>query len=624
MLYQITDGTISLGGNEILAHINFEIKGTEKIALVGKNGAGKTTLLRLIAGELSLDRDDKRDGKGIFTSRKLTVGLLHQQAFADQERTVEQELLDACPCRDTFDQERYLYEMEYDRLFVGFGFEKADKYRRIGEFSGGEQTKIGMIRLFLQKPDILLLDEPTNHLDFQTVEWLEEYLQQYDRAVVMVSHDRFFLDRTAEVVYELELKKLTRYVGNYSWYRREKQRERQRQLKAYEQQQQEIRRLEDLIERFKHKPKKAAFARAKKKQLERIERIGLPEGRDVPMMTGAIVPEVLGSKLVVTAEHLVIGYDQALAEISLRIRRGQKIGIIGPNGAGKTALLKTIAGYLPPLKGRLRLGNQIVMGYFDQLSADIESEKTVLQEFHDEFPALTKKDARSILGRYLFGGEKAAQPVRTLSGGEKARLKLAGLLQRRPNFLLLDEPTNHMDIQAREVLEAALQAYTGTMLFVSHDRYFLNEVADTVLIFEPEAVMYYPFGYQHYLERRSKKRGGGAPAAQMRAEEQALVSGLRAVPKAERHRLKELAAEEIYLDWQLRLAGERMEACRQQAEQCFGKIETVLMHLHLHETDDAEMLQLKAEYEEICSAWTDSCVVWYDLEKQISAGDCKK
>lgn len=624
MLYQITDGTISLGGNEILAHINFEIKGTEKIALVGKNGAGKTTLLRLIAGELSLDRDDKRDGKGIFTSRKLTVGMLHQQAFADQERTVEQELLDACPCRDTFDQERYLYEMEYDRLFVGFGFEKADKYRRIREFSGGEQTKIGMIRLFLQKPDILLLDEPTNHLDFQTVEWLEEYLQQYDRAVVMVSHDRFFLDRTAEVVYELELKKLTRYVGNYSWYRREKQRERQRQLKAYEQQQQEIRRLEDLIERFKHKPKNAAFARAKKKQLERIERIGLPEGRDVPMMTGAIVPEILGSKLVVTAEHLVIGYDQALAEISLRIRRGQKIGIIGPNGAGKTALLKTIAGYLPPLKGRLRLGNQIVLGYFDQLSAEIESEKTVLQEFHDEFPALTKKDARSILGRYLFGGEKAAQPVRTLSGGEKARLKLAGLLQRRPNFLLLDEPTNHMDIQAREVLEAALQAYTGTMLFVSHDRYFLNEVADTVLIFEPEAVMYYPFGYQHYLERRSKKRGGGAPAAQMRAEEQALVSGLRAVPKAERHRLKELAAEEIYLDWQLRLAGERMEACRQQAEQCFGKIEAVLMHLHLHETDDAEMLQLKAEYEEICSAWTDSCVVWYDLEKQISAGDCKK
>ena len=326
MLYQIADGTVSLGGETVLSHIDFEIHGTEKIAVVGRNGAGKTTLLRLLAGELELDRDDKRAGEGIHRSRQLTVGMLRQQPFSDRERTVEEELLAACPCRDTYDRERFLYEQEYDRLLTGFGLSKADKKRRIGSFSGGEQTKIGLIRLLLAAPDILILDEPTNHLDLETVQWLEQYLKTYKKAVVMVSHDRFFLDRTAEVVYELENGKLRRYKGNYTYYRQEKQKELKRQQKAYERQKQEEQRLSQLVERFKNKPRKAAFARAKKNLLQKMPELEKPREDDVHLFTGPIDPLIPGSKWVLEAEHLKIGYDKPLLELSLRIRRGRLIG----------------------------------------------------------------------------------------------------------------------------------------------------------------------------------------------------------------------------------------------------------------------------------------------------------
>ena len=290
MLYQISNGTVSVGGELILSHIHFEIRGNEKIAVVGKNGAGKTTLLKLVAGELSLDRDDRREGAGIRCSRQLTVGMLSQQAFKDGSRTVEEELLEACPCRDTFERERFEYEREYDTLFTGFGFPKEDKKKRISQFSGGEQTKIALIRLLLEKPDILLLDEPTNHLDMETAGWLELYMKHYKNAVVMVSHDRFFLDQAADVVYELSGKVLRRYPGNYTHYREEKLKQIQLQKKAYERQQEELARLEGLVERFKHKPNKASFARAKRKTMEHMERVEKPQEDDVHIFTGEINP----------------------------------------------------------------------------------------------------------------------------------------------------------------------------------------------------------------------------------------------------------------------------------------------------------------------------------------------
>ena len=567
MLYQITDGTVSAGGHVILSHVDFEIKGNEKIALVGRNGAGKTTLLKLIAGELSLDRDDRRQGAGVTSSRRLTVGMLKQQAFSDREQTVEEILLAACPFRDTFARERFEYEQEYDRIFTGFGFARADKHKKIGDFSGGEQTKIALIRLLLEKPDILLLDEPTNHLDIATIQWLEQYLKRYEHAVVLVSHDRFFLDPVAETVVEVSDGKLTRYAGNYSQYREEKQKRIERQRKAWERQQEEADRLNGVIERFRHKPTKASFARAKKKQLERMERVEKPVEDDVHLFTGNIEPLIPGSKWVFEAEHLKIGYDRALLEITLRIRRGQKMGILGPNGAGKSTFLKTVAGLLQPfqekdksVERRCVLGNNITIGYFDQHSAEIQSEKSVAEHFHDLFPSMTEKEVRNILGMYLFPGKLASRRVSDLSGGEKARLVLAELLQSRPNFLVLDEPTNHMDVQAKETLESAFQAYTGTILFVSHDRYFIRQVAQSVLIFEDGGPMYYPFGYEHYLEKKQKADEYGEElSAQVKAEDAALLAGMRAVPKAERHRLKEFSVEEAYADWKLRLVQEKLE-----------------------------------------------------------------
>ena len=567
MLYQITDGTVSAGGHVILSHVNFEIKGNEKIALVGRNGAGKTTLLKLIAGELSLDRDDRRQGAGVTSSRRLTVGMLKQQAFSNLEQTVEEILLAACPFRDTFARERFEYEQEYDRIFTGFGFARADKHKKIGDFSGGEQTKIALIRLLLEKPDILLLDEPTNHLDIATIQWLEQYLKRYEHAVVLVSHDRFFLDQVAETVVEVSDGKLTRYAGNYSQYREEKQKRIERQRKAWERQQEEADRLNGVIERFRHKPTKASFARAKKKQLERMERVEKPVEDDVHLFTGNIEPLIPGSKWVFEAEHLKIGYDRALLEITLRIRRGQKMGILGPNGAGKSTFLKTVAGLLQPfqekdksVERRCVLGNNITIGYFDQHSAEIQSEKSVAEHFHDLFPSMTEKEVRNILGMYLFPGKLASRRVSDLSGGEKARLVLAELLQSRPNFLVLDEPTNHMDVQAKETLESAFQAYTGTILFVSHDRYFIRQLAQSVLIFEDGGPMYYPFGYEHYLEKKQKADEYGEElSAQVKAEDAALLAGMRAVPKAERHRLKEFSVEEAYADWKLRLVQEKLE-----------------------------------------------------------------
>ena len=379
MLYQIKDGTVSVGGQTILSHVDFYIKEKEKIAVVGKNGAGKTTLLRLLAGELQLDRDDRRGmssgahGKetacknslGIVTSRNITIGMLRQVDSSNQDKTIEEILLESCPDKDTFSKERFDYEMEYDRLFTGFGFEKSDKTRLFRSFSGGEQTKISLIKLLLKKPDLLLLDEPTNHLDMKTVEWLEDYLINYPKAVVIVSHDRAFLDAVATGVYELENGALHRYAGNYTQYRQQKLKNLQIQRKAYERQQAEIAHNNELIDKFKHKPKKAAFARSRKTMLARMKLIEKPVEDEAHIFTGNIEPQFPGGKWVYEAKELKIGYDgRALLELSLRIRRGQKIAVIGDNGIGKSTFLKTVAGLIPPIKGHKPARQQSAGGIF--------------------------------------------------------------------------------------------------------------------------------------------------------------------------------------------------------------------------------------------------------------------
>ncbi len=622
MLYQIKDGTVSVGGQTILSHVDFYIKEKEKIAVVGKNGAGKTTLLRLLAGELQLDRDDRRGmssgahGKetacknslGIVTSRNITIGMLRQVDSSNQDKTIEEILLESCPDKDTFSKERFDYEMEYDRLFTGFGFEKSDKTRLFRSFSGGEQTKISLIKLLLKKPDLLLLDEPTNHLDMKTVEWLEDYLINYPKAVVIVSHDRAFLDAVATGVYELENGALHRYAGNYTQYRQQKLKNLQIQRKAYERQQAEIAHNNELIDKFKHKPKKAAFARSRKTMLARMKLIEKPVEDEAHIFTGNIEPQFPGGKWVYEAKELKIGYDgRALLELSLRIRRGQKIAVIGDNGIGKSTFLKTVAGLIPPIKGTSQLGSNLLVGYFDQQSALIDSDKTVRDHFHELFPALLEKDLRKTLGMYLFGGANASKRISSLSGGEKSRLVLAELLTGRPNLMILDEPTNHMDIPAKETLESAFKAYTGTMLFVSHDRYFIKQVADAILVFEKDKVMYYPFGYDHYISRLKASQDGNLPAL-MQAKDAAMVEALAAVPKRERHETRQLSTDEAYLEWKLALAAEPVAKAAEEAEKVYEELCEAESELNEENVD-----KLRLQYEKVADSWTNECTKWYDI-----------
>ena len=646
MLYQIKDGTVSAGGQTILSHVDFYIKEKEKIAVVGKNGAGKTTLLRLLAGELTPDRDDSRgsygrsndmvtgaatagsdlDGTakrtqrakkkkpsenpetGITMSRNITIDMLRQADKSNQDLTIEQILLESCPDKDTFSKERFDYEMEYDRLFTGFGFEKSDKTRLFRSFSGGEQTKISLIKLLLKKPDLLLLDEPTNHLDMKTVEWLEDYLINYPKAVVMVSHDRAFLDAVATGVYELENGALHRYAGNYTQYRQQKLKNLQIQRKAYERQQAEIAHNNELIDKFKHKPKKAAFARSRKTMLARMKLIEKPVEDEAHIFTGNIEPQFPGGKWVYEAKELKIGYDgSVLLELSLRIRRGQKIAVIGDNGIGKSTFLKTVAGLIPPIKGTSQLGSNLLVGYFDQQSALIDSDKTVRDHFHELFPALLEKDLRKTLGMYLFGGANASKRISSLSGGEKSRLVLAELLTGRPNLMILDEPTNHMDIPAKETLESAFKAYTGTMLFVSHDRYFIKQVADAILVFENDKVMYYPFGYDHYISRLKASKDGNLPAL-MQAKDAAMVEALAAVPKRERHETRQLSTEEAYLEWKLALAAEPVVKAAEEAEKVYEELCEAESELNEENVD-----KLRLQYEKVADSWTNECTKWYDI-----------
>ncbi|NCC44628.1 MAG: ABC-F family ATP-binding cassette domain-containing protein, partial [Clostridia bacterium] len=376
-----------------------------------------------------------------------------------------------------------------------------------------------------------------------------------------------------------------------------------------------------------------SFARSRKTMMDRMERTPKPEADDVHIFTGALEPEFPGSKWVLEAEHLKIGYDKVILEMSLRVRRGQKIGIIGDNGVGKSTFLKTVVGLLEPIDGKCELGNHTLMGYFDQQSAAIESDKQVVDHFHDLFPSMPEKDVRQTLGAYLFKGRDASKQVNSLSGGEKARLLLAELLTSRPNLLVLDEPTNHMDVQAKETLESAFQAYTGTILFVSHDRYFIQQVADAILVFEGQSVMYYPFGYEHYL-KRSRQGDGKNLSALIRAEEQAMIADFKAVPKAERHRLREISTEDAYLDWKFRLTAEPMEEAKRQVEMLWEQWvslrqeaeearwnpeveEAVAVHLKQKECE------MRNEIEASWDRWTKCCMDWAEVYLEAVDDDKK-
>ena len=400
----------------------------------------------------------------------------------------------------------YTYKKEYETVINKFGFSADDKLKKISEFSGGQRTKIAFMKLLLSKPDILLLDEPTNHLDVSTIEWLEGYLRNYPRAVVIVSHDRMFLDKIVNKVYEIEYGAITKYTGNYADFERQKKVNYEKQLKDYEYQQAEIKRLMRVVERFRYKASKAKMAQAKLKQIEHMVKVKEPSKYDLTTFKTNFALEKESGRDVLHVKDLEIGYDSPIQKISFDLYRGQKLGIIGENGIGKSTLLKTIVGTIEKLGGEFEFGHNVQVGYFDQQMALLDSEKTVFDDFATEFPSLTTTEIRNSLAAFMFYGEDVFKKISMLSGGEKVRLELAKILKKGPNLLILDEPTNHMDIVGKESLERLLEEYKGTILVVSHDRFFINKVTDSLLVFSKQSVKFFDGSYEKYEEERIEEQ----------------------------------------------------------------------------------------------------------------------
>lgn len=534
MRIEIINGSVEYDGNTVLSEINFSVSDKEKIALVGRNGSGKTSILKCISGEVPLVSGTGEEKFSFSISGAPKIGYLQQVSLND-ELTLRQEILSAYKdvvglenkLQNLLDKmsenpsdenvgaysramERfeniggYLYKKEYLTAVSKFGFSAEDLDKKLSCFSGGQRTKIALMKLLLEKPDVLLLDEPTNHLDIAAVEWLEGYLKNYKNSVVIVSHDRMFLDRIVGVVYEIEYGVTTRYKGNYTAFLAQKQQAYDKALKDAKWKSAEIDRLRKIVERFRYKATKAAMAQSKLKEIERLGTVETPRRFDTSTFASSFQPEYESVRDALFVKDLVFGYDKPLGEISLAVERGQKIGVIGSNGTGKSTLLKTITGLIPPLSGDVRFGVKTRVGYFDQTIAATKSELSVLEDFRAEFPELNDGEIRKTLGGFLLSGDDVFKCVKDLSGGEKVRLALSKIFRRRPNFLILDEPTNHMDIIGKETLEKLLMDFSGTVIVVSHDRYLINRVAKSLIVFENGGVRYFDGTFDEYEEREKE------------------------------------------------------------------------------------------------------------------------
>lgn len=531
ILLQLNQVARLFGADVLFENVQMEIQDYSRIALVGRNGAGKSTLLKIIAG---IERPDAGE---VIRSKNCRIAYLAQNTGLDTDETIWNEMLKAFS--KVRQMEKRMHELEaqmatastekvlseYDRLqhefneLNGYGYESEirsvlhgfqfdDSYydRQINTLSGGQKTRLALAKMLLEKPSLLILDEPTNHLDIDTLSWLENYLKNYDGALLIVSHDRYFLDQVVNEVYELSRQKMTHYHGNYTHYTEEKEVRLASELKQYEKQQATIAKMEDFVARNMARSSTTKRAQSRLKQLEKMERIERPKGdeRSAHFLFNINRPS---GNIVVQMEDGAIGYDDVILSepIQLDIRRQEAIALVGPNGIGKSSLLKTIVGQLPLIKGEYRLGTNVEIGYYDQEQQNLHPTKDVLHELWDEHPTTPEKDIRTTLGSFLFTGEDVEKPISLLSGGEKARLLLAKLAMQEENFLVLDEPTNHLDLDSKEVLENALIQYEGTLFFVSHDRYFINRIATKVIELSPEGSKLYLGNYDYYLEKKAEE-----------------------------------------------------------------------------------------------------------------------
>lgn len=535
MYYKITNGSITINAKTILEEINIEIKDKDKIAIIGRNGAGKTTLLKALIDNELLEEGVSDDKFSIFKSELKSIGYLTQNSLADSKNTLLEEItslyeelltlekriakleLDLEMGADTrtislYDELTtkykilggYEYKKEYLTALRKFGFKDDDLEKKVSSFSGGEQTKIALLKLLLSKPSLLTLDEPTNHLDIEAVSWLEEYLKNYKGAIVVVSHDRMFINNVATKIYEIEYGKTEVYHGNYSFYEIEKERRYNKALKDYEFQQSEIKRLQSIADRFRYKPSKASMAMSKLKQIERMVKINKPEKANTKTFNLLNMEFKESKNLVLEVKDLKIGYNTILNTVSFSLYKGSRLGIIGENGIGKSTLLKTIMGLIPSLGGTFNTSDNVTIGYFDQQLNTLNKDNTILEEFIMTFPKLNNFEVHSLLATFMFYEDDLNKKISVLSGGEKVRLELCKIVYSNPNFLILDEPTNHLDILCKTKLESILKTYRGTILFVSHDRYFLDNIATSILVFNKDNTKYYDLTYKEYLETKEE------------------------------------------------------------------------------------------------------------------------
>jgi ATP-binding cassette, subfamily F, member 3 len=539
IILQINQISKYFGDDLILSNIKLEIQSKDRVALVGRNGAGKSTLLKIIAGHMSYDSGEIIKPKDVtigylaqdtgfhsnltiweemmtvFTPlkqmenelRKLELQMGDPDVIADRKR-YEKLLKDYDTLQEQFKNEGgYQYEADIRSVLHGLNFADYDWTNTpITSLSGGQRTRLALGKLLLTKPDLLILDEPTNHLDIETLTWLEQYLQNYPGAILVVSHDRYFLDKIVTEVYELSRTSIKKYTGNYSSYLQQKAENYERELKLYEKQQEEVAKLKDFIQRNIARASTTKRAQSRRKQLEKMQLMDKPAGDEKSASFSFEIERQSGNE-VLTAEQVSIGYREGepiVQNIHFRITRGESIALVGPNGIGKSTLLKAIIKKLPLQSGEFRYGSNVKIGYYDQEQANLSSNKRVLDELWDEYPLKSEKEIRTVLGNFLFSGDEVLKPVSALSGGEKARLALAKLMMEKANFLILDEPTNHLDLDSKEVLENALIDYPGTILFVSHDRYFINRIATKVYELSTDGITEYLGDYDYYVAKKAE------------------------------------------------------------------------------------------------------------------------
>ncbi|SIS07535.1 ATP-binding cassette, subfamily F, member 3 [Peribacillus simplex] len=538
ILLQINQLSKYYGAELILSNMKLEVQNKDRIALVGRNGAGKSTLLKIIAGQLS------HDGGEIIKPKGVTIGYMAQDTGLESELTIWDEMLTVFT--DLIEQEKELRRLEadmarpdifenetiyqkvlneYDTLMVAFKekggyqyeadirsvlhglqFADFDYSTPISTLSGGQKTRLALGKLLLRKPDILILDEPTNHLDIETLSWLEQYLQSYQGAVLIVSHDRYFLDKVVNLVYEISRNNMKKYHGNYSSYLEGKAEDYERDMKLFEKQQGEIEKLRDFVQRNITRASTTKRAQSRRKQLEKMDVLDKPQGDEKSANFSFQIERQSGNE-VLHLQDLAIGYEGETVSknINSRMTKGESIALVGPNGVGKSTLLKTIISKLPALSGGFRFGTNVEVSYYDQEQANLVSNKRVLNELWDDYPLKPEKDIRTVLGNFLFSGDDVLKTVSTLSGGEKARLALAKMMMQKGNFLILDEPTNHLDLDSKLVLENALIDYPGTILFVSHDRYFINRIATKVIELSKDGNEEFLGDYDYYLEKKQEQ-----------------------------------------------------------------------------------------------------------------------